>query len=116
MSETKPANQGAGGAISKAIQRKATLLSVLTSPRAWMRFFKDKKAPLFPKVMAVLAFAYVVSPVDAVPEIAVPIAGFLDDLGVATFAATWLASVAAKYQNASIEGASAPADPSSTNG
>lgn len=110
MSEIKPANKGAEGAVSKAIQRKATLLSVLTSPRAWMRFFKDKKAPLLPKVIAVAAFAYVVSPVDAVPEIFVPIAGVLDDLGVATFAATWLASVAAKYQNAAEPSDAAPSE------
>jgi uncharacterized membrane protein YkvA (DUF1232 family) len=78
--------------------RKATLFTVLTSPRAWWRFFRDKDAPKFPKFVAVLALLYVISPVDAVPDIA-PIIGWLDDLGLSTVAAAWLASVAAKYAN-----------------
>ncbi len=89
----------AASAPVRALQRRATLLTVLTSPGAWMRFFRDKNAPKFPKLIAVLALLYVVSPVDAVPELFAPFIGFLDDLGVATIAATWLASVAAKYAN-----------------
>lgn len=99
--ETRPVDPAtpAASAPVRALQRKATLLTVLTSPGAWMRFFRDKNAPKFPKVIAVLALIYVVSPVDFVPEVFVPFLGLLDDLGVATIAATWLASVAAKYAN-----------------
>lgn len=96
--EVKPA-EAPSGVVAKAVHRRATLLSVLTSPRAWVRFFRDKSAPTFPKVIAVLALLYVVSPVDALPDFTIPIVAWLDDLGVATIAATWLASVAAKYQN-----------------
>ncbi|MFO0557906.1 MAG: DUF1232 domain-containing protein [Polyangiales bacterium] len=103
--DAKPAEVSAG---AKAVHRRATLLSVLTSPRAWARFFRDKSAPTFPKVVAVLALVYVVSPIDALPDFTIPIVSWLDDLGVATIAATWLASVAAKYQNAEQLPAEAP--------
>jgi uncharacterized membrane protein YkvA (DUF1232 family) len=79
--------------------RRATLLSVLSSPRAWARFFRDKDAPKGPKVLAVFAVLYVLSPIDVLPDFALPIVGLLDDLGVAAFASAWLASIAARYEN-----------------
>jgi uncharacterized membrane protein YkvA (DUF1232 family) len=85
---------------TKAVYRKATVWSVLMSPRAWVRFFRDKRAPIVPKVVALLALMYVVSPIDLLPDFIVPIACWLDDLGVATIASAYLASVVAKYQNA----------------
>ncbi len=78
---------------------KATLLGMLTSPRALVRFFRDPKAPKWSKGFFVFAMIYVVSPIDAVPELFVPLLGFLDDIGFATIALTWLASTAAKYKN-----------------
>jgi uncharacterized membrane protein YkvA (DUF1232 family) len=91
-------------------------LTVLTSPRAWIAFFRDKDAPKLPKFLALLALIYIVSPVDAVPEMLAGPFGLLDDLGLGTIAATWLASIAAKYDNkkddaeaAAITAASKPA-------
>jgi uncharacterized membrane protein YkvA (DUF1232 family) len=83
---------------TRAARRRATLFTVLTSPRAWVRFFRDKNAPKLPKLVAVLALLYVLSPLDAVPDFAVVI-GWLDDLGVAGIASAWLASIATKYEN-----------------
>jgi uncharacterized membrane protein YkvA (DUF1232 family) len=92
-------NDARGVASGRASRKRATLLAVLTSPRAWMRFFRDPRAPKGPKVLAVIALLYVLSPVDLLPEVFVPLVGWLDDLGVATIAASWLASVAVRYEN-----------------
>jgi uncharacterized membrane protein YkvA (DUF1232 family) len=101
---------------TRALHKRATLLTVLTSPRAWIAFFRDKDAPKLPKFLALLALIYIVSPVDAVPEMLAGPFGLLDDLGLGTIAATWLASIAAKYDNkkddaeaAAITAASKPA-------
>jgi len=42
---------------------------------------RDKETPLLPKIITFLSLAYLVSPVDLVPDI-VPFAGYLDDLVV----------------------------------
>lgn len=73
-------------------------LSLLTSPRDLWRFVTDKNAPKLPRLMTLLAVLYVVFPVDLVPD-AVPILGWLDDIGFTAMVLTWLASAAARYQN-----------------
>lgn len=84
---------------TRVLQGRATLFGMLTSPRSLVRFFRDPKAPKWSKAFFVLAMIYVVSPVDFVPDWFVPIFGFLDDIGFATIALTWLAGTAAKYKN-----------------
>ncbi len=106
--DAKPVEPAPAGA-TRALHKRATLLTVLTSPRAWMAFFRDKNAPKLPKFLALLALIYIVSPVDAVPEVLAGPFGLLDDLGLGTIAATWLASIAAKYENKKDDAAEAAA-------
>jgi uncharacterized membrane protein YkvA (DUF1232 family) len=73
---------------------------MLASPRALWKFLRDPKAPKASKLFFLFAMIYVISPVDAVPELFVPVFGFLDDIGFAAIALSWLASTAAKYNNA----------------
>jgi len=46
------------------------------------RMIRDPKAHWGFKALLIVAIAYVVSPVDAVPEMLVPLLGFLDDIGL----------------------------------
>jgi uncharacterized membrane protein YkvA (DUF1232 family) len=68
--------------------RRRSLPVVGSTVAAW-RFFKDRKASLFVKILFLLALAYVVMPVDAVPDV-LPVVGWLDDLGVVAIASAFL--------------------------
>ena len=65
---------------------------------AFWRYFRDRNASPWGKIFALLTVAYVVMPVDAIPDIA-PVLGWLDDLGLMLVALTYLASVVRKYRN-----------------
>ncbi|WP_394837242.1 DUF1232 domain-containing protein [Pendulispora rubella] len=69
---------------------------------ALYRFFRDPKASKIGKLFVVLTVAYVVWPLDFVPDVA-PIVGWLDDAGLATVALAYLARVAARYRNESLQ-------------
>jgi uncharacterized membrane protein YkvA (DUF1232 family) len=58
-------------------------------PGALWRYFTDRRAPMLPKLALLFAAAYVVWPIDAIPDIA-PVISWLDDLGVVTLAIGWL--------------------------
>jgi uncharacterized membrane protein YkvA (DUF1232 family) len=64
-----------------------------------VQFFRDREASLPGKIFVVLVAAYVVWPVDFVPDV-IPIFGWLDDLGAATVAFAYLARVSARYRTA----------------
>ena len=49
---------------------------------AMTRLLRDGKAGWGPKIVALLALVYVVSPVDAFPEALAPAIGWLDDVGL----------------------------------
>lgn len=46
-----------------------------------VRYFRSPQVPLWKKAIAVLAVAYIASPVDMVPDV-IPVLGWLDDVGV----------------------------------
>lgn len=75
------------------------ILAMLAHPRGIWRFLRDPEAPRSAKVVAALALVYLISPVDAVPELIAPLVGWLDDIGTTALALTWLASKAATYEN-----------------
>ncbi len=79
--------------------RKATLATMLTSPRAVWRFLRDPKAPVASKLLAVFTVIYVASPIDAIPDWLVPVLGWCDDVGVTAAALAYVASQAARYVN-----------------
>lgn len=43
--------------------------------------FKDKRSPLYAKIISLLAFLYLVLPIDILPDIIFP-AGLLDDMAI----------------------------------
>ena len=52
----------------------------------------SNKIPMTAKVTAIGALVYLISPIDAIPDM-IPIAGLTDDVAVITFALTQLAGV-----------------------
>ncbi len=96
MADSTPASKGAPTATEP---RKATLATMLTSPRAVWRFLRDPQAPIASKVLAVATVLYVVSPLDAIPDWLVPVLGWCDDVGVTAAALAYVASRAARYAN-----------------
>lgn len=66
--------------------------------RALGRFFRDPEASKLGKLFVFATLAYVVWPVDLVPDVA-PVVGWLDDLGLASVAALYLARVSSRYRS-----------------
>ena len=78
-------------------------------PRALWRYLKDPRKPWGPKLAVVAAVAYLIFPLDLIPD--VPLIGFLDDLGVLSAALAWLAQNALADADAK-RGAPRASDPS----
>jgi uncharacterized membrane protein YkvA (DUF1232 family) len=76
--------------------KKASVLQVVRHPSAFVRFLRDKEAPLLPRLLALFAVLYVVLPFDAIPD-AIPIVGWLDDVGVIALVLAWTAKRVAHY-------------------
>ena len=64
---------------------------------AFWRYMRDRDASIFGKLLAVFAVAYVVMPVDLVPDV-VPLLGWLDDIGVVALVGAWLTRRIAEYR------------------
>lgn len=105
---TEPANK------SSPPRKPRGTLALLASPRGLWRFLTDKNAPKVPRIMAILAVLYVVSPFDILPEAMLPVVGWLDDIGLTAAALTWLASKAARYERDNPEIKVEPAPPSAS--
>lgn len=102
-----PAARGAPSAVAAAgsakpgamrVRGKARSLLSLRPKTVW-KFLNDSKAPLWPKLALVGAVAYLILPVDIIPELPLLFVGLLDDLGVMGIAITWLAQQVAAYEN-----------------
>ncbi len=64
---------------------------------AFFRFMGDRNASLLGKLWVFAAVAYVVMPLDVVPDL-VPIIGWLDDLGVVAITLGYLSRVLQPYR------------------
>ncbi len=52
--------------------------------KLYVRLFKDRRVPVYLKAIVVLAFVYLISPIDLFPDFLVPVLGHLDDLFILT--------------------------------
>ena len=68
--------------------------------RALYRYFRDPAASVIGKLFVLLALVYVISPVDAIPDV-LPVVGWLDDVGVMSLAVAWMWKVVGRYRDAS---------------
>jgi len=76
--------------------KKSAVLTVVRHPSAFVRFLRDGRAPLLPRLLALFAVLYVIMPFDAIPD-AIPILGWLDDVGVVAVIVAWTAKRVAEY-------------------
>lgn len=58
---------------------------------------RDPKADWKPKVAIVLAVAYLLWPIDLVPDL-IPLFGWLEDVGVTALATAYLLNAASNYE------------------
>lgn len=70
---------------------------IISDAGALVRFFQDPKASTAGKLFILLAVAYIVCPVDAIPDLA-PVLGWLDDIGVAAVVFAYIGRVLGKYK------------------
>ena len=71
--------------ITSSLQRPGLLSTLVTHARLAVRLLREPRVPLLAKVVPVLAVVYLVSPLDAIPDL-IPVLGQLDDLGFVVFA------------------------------
>jgi uncharacterized membrane protein YkvA (DUF1232 family) len=65
-------------------------LSLFARLRRLPRYLRDRKVSFGKKMLVVLGAAYLISPVDLLPELFVPVIGWLDDLGLLTALTIWM--------------------------
>jgi uncharacterized membrane protein YkvA (DUF1232 family) len=46
------------------------------------RLFRDARVPVFGKIVFILSIAYLISPIDLIPDFLIPFIGEMDDLAV----------------------------------
>jgi uncharacterized membrane protein YkvA (DUF1232 family) len=80
-----------------AFQRHS--LKKIGRARAFVRYFRDPEASVLGKLFVLAAVAYVIWPVDLIPDV-VPVVGWLDDLGAASLAMAWVWRVVGRYREA----------------
>jgi uncharacterized membrane protein YkvA (DUF1232 family) len=66
-------------------RHKAGIFTLLRNPRALWRFLRDPNAPVLPRIVAPVAVAYVVMPIDFIPDF-IPFFGEVDDVFVLVLA------------------------------
>ncbi len=66
-----------------------TIINILRAFRSiplWIklifRLLKDRRVPFRLKLIPLIAFLYVISPIDFIPDLLVPIFGYVDDVAV----------------------------------
>ena len=86
-------------ASSKSLRRarRSTRRGLLARPRAVLRLLTDRTAPKLPRIVALIAVLYAIFPLDLVPDV-LPLIGWIDDLGLATIAVTYVLSAAARHE------------------
>lgn len=78
------------GRLARTKKNAPLLIALARSPGRVLRFFFSRRAPWLPRLVALATLAYVVVPIDLIPDVA-PILGWLDDAGLAAIAAGYVA-------------------------
>lgn len=73
--------------------------------KAFFTFLRDPEAPVLGKLFVFAVLAYVVFPIDLVPDF--PIVGWIDDAGFAALAVWYLSGALEKYRSPPEVGAAA---------
>jgi len=68
------------------------------NPRSFLRYLKSPAVATWKKLLLLFAAVYVLSPVDAIPDV-IPVIGWLDDLGVLTAAGLFLTRDVRRFES-----------------
>ncbi len=96
-----------GSRSKKRGKQLAPALMTPTGIRAKLVLLTDRKAPKGPKLLFFFAVAYVVMPLDLIPDMA-PLITWLDDIGVMALTMGWLRGAAQRYAAQLAEAPSTP--------
>jgi uncharacterized membrane protein YkvA (DUF1232 family) len=77
---------------------KLMSLPIISDIGALIRFFRDPESSLAGKLFIVLSVAYIVFPLDFIPDLA-PVLGWLDDMGVAALALAYVLKATRRYKD-----------------
>ena len=78
-------------------------ITILSRIKALPKYLKDRNVPTLKKAGIIGMVVYILSPVDALPEIIIPLVGWLDDLGVLAILSTWMYGELGSYREREIE-------------
>jgi len=94
----KNANESDVAKIDKNLERmkKGPVQEIWQKVEALYKLIKDPKAAWGSKALAIGALIYLISPMDAIPDV-IPIVGLIDDVAIITFAVTKLINDISKY-------------------
>jgi uncharacterized membrane protein YkvA (DUF1232 family) len=70
-----------GVRVTSLMSRAGLLRTLVSHARLALRLIREPRVPLLMKALPIAAVAYVISPLDFVPDV-IPILGQLDDLGI----------------------------------
>ena len=73
-------------------------ITILSRIKALPKYLKDRNVPTLKKAGIIGMVLYILSPVDFLPELFVPLAGFLDDVGVLGILTTWMYNELGSYR------------------
>ncbi len=90
-------------------KRSQGILPLFLRPLAIWRFFTDPRAGWGPKAALLAAVAYVIWPLDLIPDL-VPLITWLDDAGVASAAVAWAAAAVQRHASEREAAVEAPAE------
>ncbi len=76
-------------AMTSNLTKPAKNLSLFARLRLLPQFLRDRTVPFWKKGLLLMGLLYIISPVDAVPEIILPFIGWLDDIGLLTLLTMW---------------------------
>jgi uncharacterized membrane protein YkvA (DUF1232 family) len=75
-----------------------------TRLRRVIALLRDPRTPTLPRAAVILAILYFLSPIDLVPDFAIPVAGYLDDLVLIWMTFRWLLGSGEKAARAGASG------------
>lgn len=75
--------------MTQKLAKSTASLSFVGRLRLFPRYMRDRTVPMWKKFLLILGLAYIISPVDAFPELFLPIIGWLDDVGLLAILVAW---------------------------
>jgi uncharacterized membrane protein YkvA (DUF1232 family) len=83
-------------------------VSVVDRAKMALAFLSDPRVGKLPRLAVLLAVAYLISPVDLVPDFAIPVVAYLDDITLLWMSLRWLFNRGEQVRVEQAQGGGAP--------